>query len=90
MAQTYYVKDPTAILDYGWTWLDELNGDVISASTWTAPDGITIDGDYNTTTTTTVWLSGGTVGVSYLVTNHIVTAGGREDDRSFVIRVRER
>ena len=43
-----------------------------------------------TDTTTTVVLSGGTVGKSYLVTIHVRTFDGREDDRTILIRVRER
>lgn len=85
-----YIKDPDAILDYSINWSSWLvTGDTITTSTWTAEDGITIDDDSNTTTATTVWLSGGTVGESYSVTNHIVTEDGREDDRTITILVRE-
>lgn len=85
-----YVKDPSAILDYSINWSSWLvAGDTIVTSTWTAETGITIDDDSNTTTATTVWLSGGTAGESYDVTNHIVTDDGREDDRTITILVRE-
>jgi len=46
--------------------------------------------DSKTATSATVWLSGGTAGQSYIVTNRITTAAGRTEDRSFTIRVEER
>lgn len=86
-----FVKDPNAVLDYEVDWSGWLaSGDTISTSTWVASDGITIDSDSKTTTKTTVWLSGGVAGRSYAATNHIVTAAGREDDRTIVMRVAER
>jgi len=86
-----YVKDPDAVLDYSVNWVDWLpEGDAIATSTWTAETGITIDSDSNTSTAATVWLSGGTEGVRYSVTNHIVTDDGREDDRTLEIIIKER
>lgn len=93
MAQSF-VKDPDATLDYtiDWTaWLED--GDTIAASVWVVPDGITQDGaDTHTDATTTIWLTGGTASQNYTVTNRITTASNpdRIDDRSIVIRVREK
>lgn len=87
---TQYDKDPDAILDYAINWETWLDGDTISASAWSAAADITIDSDSHTDTVATVWLSGGTAGNTYTVTNHITTAGGREDERSIRIRVLER
>ena len=87
-----YTKDPQAVLDYmiDWSsWLTAAGDDTITASSWTATDGITIDSDTNTTTTATVWLSGGTVGTTYELTNHIVTLAGREDDRTIKIKCKQ-
>ena len=87
-----FTKDPQAVLDYAidWTkWLDEV-GDSIETSTWIVPTGLTKVTETNTTKLATVWLSGGTVGENYTVTNRITTVGGRADDRSITIRVRER
>ncbi len=83
-------KDPDAILDYINDWVYWLNGDTISTSQWTADTGITVVSSIKTDTTATVWLSGGTVGSTYLVTNRIVTVAGRTDDRSISIRVIQR
>lgn len=93
MAETFTapVKDPAAVLDYTFDWSDWLvGGDTISTSTWTAEDGITVDSNSKTSTTTTVWLSGGTAAESYRVVNHIVTAGGRTDERTLAVPVENR
>jgi hypothetical protein len=90
MSVVSYKKDPDAVLDYLLDWSDWLVNDTIATSTWSSDSGITVDSDSNTTTTTTVWLSGGTAGTDYIVTNHVVTAGAREDDRSIKIRCQER
>jgi hypothetical protein len=87
-----FEKDPNAVLDYVIDWGDEWleAGDEISTSTWTVPTGITKDSDDKTATITTIWLSGGTDGVTYDIVNRIVTTGGRIDDRTITIKVRER
>jgi len=82
-----FEKDPEAVLDYTVDWEAWLDGDTIYTSAWTVPTGITKDSDSNTTTTATIWLSGGTAGELYKVKNHIVTAAGREDDRTINIHV---
>jgi len=85
-----FTKDPNAILDYAVDWSRWLAGDTIAVSAWIAPDGLTKVSETNTATKATVWLSGGTAGQTYTVTNRITTAGGRTEDRSFTIRVEER
>lgn len=81
-------KDPNAVLDYGVRWTPWLvTGETISASSWVVPAGLTADSDDHDDTTTRVWLRGGTAGASYVITNHIVTTAGREDDRSLLIVV---
>jgi hypothetical protein len=85
-----YQKDPSAKLDYmvDWTkWLTR-EADVISTSTWVVPAGITGEDASNDTLTTTIWISGGTVGTYYTFTNRIQTTTGRINDRSFDILVR--
>ena len=88
-----FTKDPEAVLDYSIDWTDWLDGDAIATSTWIAPTETgspTVVASSNTSKIATVWLSGGTVGANYTVTNRITTAGGRTEDRSITIRVRER
>jgi len=91
--KTFY-KDPDAVLDYKFDWAawlaDASPDDTISTSTLTVDSGLTKDSDTNDTTEAIVWLSGGTAGNTYRVTNSIVTAAGREQDRSIDIKVTER
>lgn len=83
-------KDPDAVLDYQIDWSKWLpSGDTITASSWDADSGITVDTSSFTATSTTVWLSGGTNLTTYSVTNHITTDDGREDDRTITIAVKE-
>lgn len=83
-------KDPAATLDFGWLWAPWLAGDTIVTSTWTVPADLTKVSESNTTTTATVWISGGTVGQVYTLVNHITTAAARQDERSMQIVVRDR
>lgn len=85
-----YLKDPDATSDYEQSWETWLAGDTITTSQWIAPTGITVDTDSHTTTAATVWLSGGTAGETYEVTNRVTTAAGRSDDRSIRIFVYDR
>ncbi len=85
-----FTKDPNAVLDYSIDWTRWLAGDQIAASEWIVPSELTRMADSKTATSATVWLSGGTAGQSYIVTNRITTAAGRTEDRSFTIRVEER
>ena len=84
-------KDPDAELDYKLDWSKWLaSGDTINASTWSAATGITQISSAYDTTSTTVWLSGGTAGEEYEVTCEIETAGGRTENQSFTVVVTER
>lgn len=89
---TLKIKDPDATIDFPHDWSLWLasTGDTIVTSTWIVPTGLTKTDESNTTTTATVWLSGGTAGQSYEITNRIVTAQGRTDDRSIQIVVLNR
>lgn len=96
MAVATHVKDPSAKLDYALNWTTYLTdpesgalADTISSATWTVPAGLTKVSESNTTTTTTVRISGGTAGTSYEITCHIVLASGQEDERSIAIAVQE-
>lgn len=78
-----YVKAAEANLDYPLDWSEWLGSDTIATSTWSADDDLTISGESNTNTVATCFIAGGTLGKEYIVTNHITTAGDREDERSF-------
>ena len=85
-----FLKDPNAVLDYVVDWTTWLNGDTIATSVWTVPSGITQDSESESTTSATVWLSGGTVGETYQLVNRITTAGGRTEDRTIRITIVQR
>lgn len=88
---TTFTKDPDATLDYTVDWSDWLDtGETISSSSFSVPSGITKASESNTTTSATVWLSGGTKWTTYTVTNEVTTTAGRTDQRSFDVRVVER
>jgi len=98
-----FEKDANSVLDYkfDWApltngseggvtdWLDTANSETISTKTVTADSGITVDSSAltDTNTSVTVWLSGGTVGVTYDVTCQIVTSASRTDERTISIKV---
>lgn len=86
-----FIKDPDAVLDYKIDWSTWLDDDSITLSEWASNSAeITIDDSENTDTESIVWLSGGLVGKTYVLTNHITTMYGREDDRSIKIKIENR
>lgn len=85
-----FTKDPDANLDYQVDWSSWLGLDTIQASVWVVPAGLTNTAETNTTTTATVWLSGGKKGVTYTVVNRITTAAGRVDDRAITVEITDK
>jgi hypothetical protein len=85
-----FVKDPGEVKDYAVDWSRHLaDGETISTSSWVVASGMTGGTESATDTTATIWLSGGTDGVEYRATNHVVTNQGREFERSFTVAVRD-
>lgn len=89
------IKDPNAVLDYGFNWrpdgkewLEE--DETITSYVITVPTGITKDSDSESDGVVTVWLSGGTVGQNYKIECEITTSKDRTDERSTWIKVVER
>ena len=68
-----YEKCPDEVLDYTLDWSSLLGSETIASSVWTPPDGITVDSDAKTDTTTAVKVSGGTIDVRYNIVNKITT-----------------
>lgn len=86
-------KDPNAVLDYVFDWEAWLGeSDTIVSAEVEADDGLVVDSSSVAADgkSVTVWLSGGTAGASYDVVCHVVTADGREEDRTWQFRVKER
>lgn len=82
-------KDPGDTLDYLLDWSLFLDSDTISSAVWTVPSGLTKTAQSETTTTTTVWLSGGTADTLYTLDCTITTAGGRTAQRRVGLYVEE-
>lgn len=91
MAIKTYIKDPDARLDFNMDWEPWIaDGDSITGSTWACSDpALVLEDSENDALTTTIWISGGVLGKTYIVTNHITTnIGPRIDDRSIKIKIR--
>ena len=89
------LKDPDAVLDYMVDWGSEyLTGDALALSRWAVspvePAGAHVVCESFDELTATVQIGGGEAGKLYQISNHVTTASGREDCRSFVLRVEER
>ena len=98
-----FTKDPEAVLDWYFDWAALSNG--TGESDWLAggetitdhvvtvtPAGLTVDSSaaINGATAVQVWLSGGAAGVDYRVTCQVATSVGRTDERSAMVKVRQR
>ena len=78
------------VVDYVFDWTNTLaTGEEITASTFIVETGLIKDSDSNTILTATIWLSGGTLGKTYTVTNTIVTNSSRTISRSIKIKIEE-
>lgn len=92
MSYPQLTKDPDAVLDYGFDWTAWLGSDTIVVSTWVLAAGLTevsreiLAGSKKTR----IWISGGTAGTDYVITNRIVTTQGRTEDRSMTLRCEQR
>jgi hypothetical protein len=94
-----FTHDPNASLRYGFDWAAEgwlPVGDTIVTSTWSITKAVAGDNTLvlsvstHDSTTTAIRATGGTVGNDYQITNHIVTSAGDSDDRSHILKCRER
>jgi hypothetical protein len=85
-------KDPNEVLDFQIDWSARLASDeTISTSSWTitGADSVLVeDSNDIDDTNTIIWLSAGTLGERYLLTNRITTTGGRTMDQSAYLKIR--
>lgn len=84
-------KSPDAFLDFSINWSRWLSsGEEIVDSSWVVvTPGISISNPSHDGTKATVWVSGGTAGSSYTITNTITTSNtpARVDERSILVTV---
>ena len=106
MAQSEWVKDPDAVLDYKFDWAALTNGsgssDWLAAGETISDHTITItpvtaspltkdsSAETDANTSVTVWLSGGLAGSEYKVACLIETSASRTDERTLKIKCEER
>jgi len=89
-------KDPDATLDYTENWTDWLAtadspADTISSATVTTTSlSVSVDSISNNTTHVTAWVSGGIPGETATLTFQITTAGGRIDQRTLYLKIKDR
>ena len=92
-------KDPDELDDYKLDWTARLapDSDDISTSAWSIvtdmtgdPSPLAIETESFTLSSTTVWLSGGTIGNTYQLLNHVVTTGGRVLEQTVQLKVKSR
>ncbi len=83
-------------LDYGFDWKDAddpwlQTSESLATSVWTVPAGITNESDSISDNVAIIWLTGGTAGETYRITNYITTdnATPRKDERAMDITVVE-
>ena len=88
--QSWPSKDPQEVLDYQFDWRARLvTSETISTSTFIVAEGsVTTASPSIGVGTTTVWLSGGTLGEVNVITNRIVTNQGRTYDETAKLRIR--
>ena len=91
----YHLIDPDAKLDFSFDWSDWLDSGVFITGipVWTIfPTGPTVDNKSSTTTVTTAFLSGCTLGVVYLLSCKITTDAvvAQTPERTKAIRCEQR
>lgn len=90
-----FVKDPKAKLDYGFDWVTRgwlADGETVTAAVWTVPAGLNLlrSDILENGTVTVCRIGGGSHGADYTISCHITTSEAREDERSMVLKVRNR
>lgn len=86
------IKDSGAVLDFPIdfsAWLADVS-DTHLSHTVTTTGGLVCDSSEHSSGVITVWLSDGNVGETASFTVRIVTTGGRTDDRTFYLKIKER
>jgi hypothetical protein len=86
------LKDPSAVLYYGFDWTAWLQTDetIASANVTTNQSGLAISEVTNDATVVMFWAAGGTEPVVYRITCEVTTSLGRTDSRSFIMTIQSR
>jgi len=90
VTQRLFVKDPDAVLDYEFDWSRWLQvGETITSHAATVT-GAVRESSAQSTTSVTVWVSGGTDRTTATVACRIMTSAGRTDERTLALQIRHR
>ena len=84
-----YTKGEGETLDFPFEWAPQLDGDEITSSSFSLPDGLTLVSQANTLTDAVIWVSGGECGRIYRIVHTIVTLLGRRYTKTIRIKVTE-
>lgn len=85
-----YVKDPDEVVDYQIDWSTRMHpGDSIASVAVNVETGLVLDATSTVDTTSTVRLSGGTLGERYRVEFRATTTDGEKLEESIYIAIRE-
>lgn len=86
-----FTKAPAEVLPYRFDWSLVLgDGETITSSSWTVAEGLAEGATSSDDTSTTITLSGGTLGTLYALTNTIVTSAGLTHERSVRLSIAPR
>jgi hypothetical protein len=83
-------KDNSEVEDFDINWLPRLGTDTVATSLWAIVSGagLTINSNSFTPARTKVWLSGGTLGQTYLLKNTVTTASGATEIETAQLNIR--
>jgi len=84
-----FTKDPNSTIDFAIDWNQFLVNDTVTGSSWEIPAAFTLQSEGVTSNVTRAFLTGGVAGTDYTITNRITTPGGRIEDRSVLVQVRQ-
>lgn len=90
-AKPTITKDPNAVLDYSLdlaTWLTDVSDTLASLSV--TASGCTVNSSTISGTKCIAWISGGVAGETATATFRFTTTGGRTDDRTIYLKIKER
>ena len=93
MTLSSFVKDPDAIREITIDWSDFLGAKTISAAVWTVPAGLTKESESNTTTASSVIISGGALNAEIKIVCHITfgsSSPAEEDDRTILVVIKQK
>ena len=88
----FAVHDVDAVLDYGFDWSRWLSDNAtIQASTWSAPEGVTLSHETidDAITQVRVTIADDTIRGRIDITNHVEANDGQEDDQVLTLHVRQ-